>query len=150
MPLVGGGLAGALDFELDARSESVPVARDRLAAWLERLEPSPEHLYAIKLVLTEAVANAVLHAYRESPQAEGLVRVRAQAYDSSVMLSVADAGTGMAPRHDSPGLGMGLPLIARLTDGLEIICMPAREAGTEVRMTFDLGEDGAARQQLVA
>jgi serine/threonine-protein kinase RsbW/stage II sporulation protein AB (anti-sigma F factor) len=33
---------------------------------------------------------------------------------------VSDEGTGIAPRSDSPGVGFGLPLIARLAHRLEI------------------------------
>jgi serine/threonine-protein kinase RsbW len=146
---VGGDLAGALDFELAAVPETVTVARDRVAAWTEQHDPSEQHLYAIKTGVSEAVGNAVTHAYRDRPDDPGRVRVQAQVYDSSIMLCVADLGMGMGPRADSPGLGMGLPLIAHLSDGFEIVCMPAREAGTEIRMTFRLGGDGAVQRHLV-
>jgi serine/threonine-protein kinase RsbW len=142
--------AGVLQFELSAVEESVPTARERVAEWVAQLGASDERLYAIKTATTEAVANAVLHAYGGRPDPSRSIRVRARAHDSIVALCVEDAGKGMAPRHDSPGLGMGLPLIARLADDLEITCMPMREAGTEVRMTFDLGGEGTARQQFAA
>ncbi len=140
--------AGVLEFELSAVEESVPTARERVAEWMRQRGASDAHLYAIKTAVNEAVANAVLHAYCGRPDSSTPVRVRARAYDSSVSLRVEDAGKGMAPRHDSPGLGMGLPLIARLTDELEILGTPVRAAGTEVRMTFNLGEDGSAPQHL--
>ena len=41
------------------------------------------------------------------------------------------------PRPDSPGLGLGLPLIATLAESLEL--GTGRSEETEVRMTFDLG-----------
>jgi serine/threonine-protein kinase RsbW len=137
--------AGVLEFELSAVEESVPTARERVAGWIAQLGASDAHVYGIKTALTEAVANAVLHAYCGRPDPSGFIRVRARACDSNVTLSVEDAGKGMAPRHDSPGLGVGLPLMARLADDIEIICMPPRQAGTEVRMIFDLGGGGAAR-----
>ena len=40
------------------------------------------------------------------------------------------------PRPDSPGLGLGLPLIATLAESLELGTGPDDE--TEVRMTFEL------------
>ena len=42
------------------------------------------------------------------------------------------------PRPDSPGLGLGLPLIATLTETLELGKDGAEH--TEVRMTFRLDE----------
>ena len=43
----------------------------------------------------------------------------------------------MIPRLDSPGLGLGLPLIAQLTDVLEILDRGDRP-GVIVRMHFNL------------
>ena len=54
-------------------------------------------------------------------------------------LVVADNGQGMVPRPDSPGLGLGLPLIATLTTSLEI---GSKGAGSALRMTFDLDGTG--------
>jgi serine/threonine-protein kinase RsbW/stage II sporulation protein AB (anti-sigma F factor) len=45
-------------------------------------------------------------------------------------------GRGIVPRPDSPGLGLGLPLIATLAESLELGTGPDDE--TEVRMTFEL------------
>ena len=52
---------------------------------------------------------------------------------------VRDHGSGMAPRVDSPGLGVGLPVMAAIAEALEIDTPDG--SGTLVRMTFDLGED---------
>jgi hypothetical protein len=42
---------------------------------------------------------------------------------------------GMNPRPDSPGLGLGLPTIGAVADGVEI---DDRAGGTVVRMRFAL------------
>jgi serine/threonine-protein kinase RsbW/stage II sporulation protein AB (anti-sigma F factor) len=47
---------------------------------------------------------------------------------------VRDEGRGVVPRADSPGLGLGLPLIATLTESLEL--GTGEDNATEVRMTF--------------
>ena len=46
----------------------------------------------------------------------------------------------MAPRVDSPGLGVGLPVMAAIADALEIDTPGG--AGTLVRMTFDVAARG--------
>ena len=49
---------------------------------------------------------------------------------------VVDEGRGILPRADSPGLGLGLPLIATLAESLELGTGANEE--TEVRMSFRL------------
>jgi serine/threonine-protein kinase RsbW/stage II sporulation protein AB (anti-sigma F factor) len=53
---------------------------------------------------------------------------------------VRDEGKGIVPRPDSPGLGLGLPLIATLTESLEL--GRATDDRTEVAMVFRLERDG--------
>ena len=57
-------------------------------------------------------------------------------------VAVRDEGHGMLPRPDSPGLGLGLPLIATLSESLEL--GRAEDDRTEVRMTFRLEPAGEA------
>ena len=49
---------------------------------------------------------------------------------------IADDGRGMPPRSDSPGLGLGLPLISDLATSLEIA--DGDGSGTVLHMTFAL------------
>ena len=42
----------------------------------------------------------------------------------------------MAPRPDSPGLGLGLPVIAQTTDRYDIE-QPESPGGTAIRMRFN-------------
>lgn len=51
-------------------------------------------------------------------------------------MRIRDRGAGLAPRADSPGLGLGLGLIAHETDRFEIRAVP--EGGTEVLLRFVL------------
>ena len=50
-----------------------------------------------------------------------------------------ESGRGIVPRPDSPGLGLGLPLIATLAESLEL--GTGRSEETEVRMTFRYERD---------
>jgi serine/threonine-protein kinase RsbW/stage II sporulation protein AB (anti-sigma F factor) len=56
--------------------------------------------------------------------------------DGAITVTVSDEGRGILPRPDSPGLGLGLPLIATLASSLELGTNDREE--TEVRMTFEL------------
>jgi anti-sigma regulatory factor (Ser/Thr protein kinase) len=88
----------------------------------------------VRIALSEALTNAVIHGYREvaSP---GDVVVSATVEDGTMWIVVKDRGCGFKPRLDSPGLGFGLPMIAELSDSFDIV--PVMPTGTEIRMTFD-------------
>jgi stage II sporulation protein AB (anti-sigma F factor) len=89
----------------------------------------------VRLAVSEAVANAVVHGYRG--QRAGPVTLVAEAEDSEVKVVVSDEGCGMGPRSDSPGAGLGLPLIAEMSESMSV--NPGRGGrGTELCMTFGL------------
>ena len=89
----------------------------------------------IQLAITEAVANAVVHAYRE-PAIPGHVTIAAERDGETLRLLVSDCGPGIAPRVDSPGLGLGLAIIGRLTQSLDV--RDGAQGGAELHMTFAL------------
>ncbi len=56
--------------------------------------------------------------------------------DTALWIRVCDHGSGLVPRHDSPGLGMGLPLIAQLASESGFRTRP--NGGTEISMRFGI------------
>ena len=92
-------------------------------------------LAAIELCVSEAVSNAVLHAYRRLGR-RGPVEVEARRPDGYLYVHVRDQGSGLRRREDSPGLGLGLPLITQTATELDIRTQVA--GGTEIVMRFDL------------
>jgi anti-sigma regulatory factor (Ser/Thr protein kinase) len=92
-------------------------------------------LAAIALCVSEAVTNAVVHAYRDQPH-PGAVEIEACRPNGYLCLYVRDQGCGLMPRLDSPGLGLGLLLITRTAAAVEVRGAPA--GGTELVMRFDL------------
>ena len=125
-----------LELTLPARAENVAVVRHAFGGLGEAYDVGDQTLSDIKLAVTEACTNVVVHAY---PQAEGPMEVSAVIGDGTLLITVADDGHGMLPRPDSPGLGLGLPLIASLAETLELGSGEGKR--TEVRMTFRLEED---------
>jgi serine/threonine-protein kinase RsbW len=110
-------------------------ARHLACAAAAQLGAAASVVEAIAVCVTEAVANAVVHAYRDLPE-PGQVELEAAHAVGALFLYVRDAGTGMAPRLDSPGLGLGLPMMMQLADQLEVRRPPA--GGTEILMRFGL------------
>jgi serine/threonine-protein kinase RsbW len=129
-----------LELTLPARPENVAVARHAIGGFADVLEVPDQTLADVKLAVTEACTNVVVHAY---PGAEGPMRLRATVVDDLLRVVVVDHGRGMLPRPDSPGLGLGLPLIATLTESLELGTGAGEQ--TEVRMTFRLDSAGVAQ-----
>lgn len=91
----------------------------------------------IGLAISEAVSNCVMHAYADHDGTCGDVTVEAWMDDARIFVIVCDEGRGMVPRPDSPGLGLGLPMIARVTECLEVEDR-SPGPGVRVRMTFPL------------
>ncbi len=123
---------------LPARAENVAVVRHALGGLGEALELDPQTLSDVKLAVTEACTNVVVHAYARS---EGPMEVAATIDAGVLRVTVRDEGLGILPRADSPGLGLGLPLIATLTESLEL--GKSDDDRTEVTMIFRL--DGRVR-----
>ena len=132
------GLSDRLDLRLPARAESVPQIRHAMIAFAR------DHGYAdagaIGLAVTEAVTNAVLHAYTEGET--GDLRAVACAKPDQLVVVIRDWGAGMGPRLDTPGLGLGLPTIATLTTSFDVEA--ADGAGTLLRMHFSRATAAAA------
>jgi anti-sigma regulatory factor (Ser/Thr protein kinase) len=96
----------------------------------------------VRLAVSEAVTNAVAYAYDDAP---GEIYVIAAVVSDELWIVIADDGNGMRARpSEARGLGLGLGLIARLSDSLTILTRSS--GGVEVRMRFDLrkSSEGAA------
>src|SRR6478672_3281772 len=129
-----------LSLTLPARAENVAVVRHAIGGLGEALDIDDQTLSDVKLAVTEACTNAVVHAY---PDGEGPLEVAAYVSENRLMLVVRDEGRGIVPRTDSPGLGLGLPLIATLAEALELGSDDSDR--TEVRMTFRMRREELAQ-----
>ena len=130
-----------LELTLPARPENVGVVRQVLGGVAEALALDPETLDDVRLAVSEACANAVIHAYAGVPA--GLMDIDVRTEARELQVCVRDHGGGMAPRADSPGLGVGLPLMASLAGSMEVLT--PHGGGTEIRMRFPLPEPGRRR-----
>jgi serine/threonine-protein kinase RsbW/stage II sporulation protein AB (anti-sigma F factor) len=129
-------LPATLSHSLPATADSVGRLRRAVANFAARHGASDRSLESVNLALSEALTNVVLHAYRDAAR-PGPVLVVAVVRDRALVVTIADEGCGMTPRPDSPGLGLGMGLIARLADTFEVTPRGARP-GIVVRMAFAL------------
>lgn len=89
-----------------------------------------DSLDAIRLCLTELIANVVRHAY---PGGNGRVVIVASRDADRVRLVVRDWGVGLGS-SENPGLGLGLKLLDKLADRVEV----RESSGTEIEAHFDV------------
>ncbi|MGA9856587.1 MAG: ATP-binding protein [Solirubrobacteraceae bacterium] len=116
-----------------ATADSVARARSVLSEFAAAAGATPEQVDGVRLAVSEAMTNSVLHAYRGEP---GQVHVNAAIVSGELWILVSDDGCGLEPRADRPGLGLGLGLIAQVSDDFAIVSRAS--GGTEVRIRFNI------------
>lgn len=126
-------------WSIAALADEIPGVR-RSAAEFARANGVPDPLVDdIRLAVSEAATNAVVHAFRFAEQ-PGTVTVTVDVRPGDVAeVTVRDDGIGMGPRSDSPGLGLGLGLIASVADHVEHRA-PRGGEGFELWMCFRLDQ----------
>jgi anti-sigma regulatory factor (Ser/Thr protein kinase) len=91
-----------------------PAARAAAVAFARVAGAGPDLLGDVALAVTEACANAVVHAYADVA-APGDVELRSASPATSWSSRSSTRAAGMKHRADAPGLGMGLAVIAGVT-----------------------------------
>src|ERR1700749_2875993 len=126
-------VARNLNETYEASPRSVAEGRSRLADFAAEGAATPSQIDAVRLAASEAMTNAVLHAYRGGP---GLIYVNAAVASGELWILISDDGCGLKPQADRPGLGLGLGLISKVSDDFAIVSRAT--GGTEVRIRFNL------------
>lgn len=133
-------LINQMTVRFPSRSSNESFARSTAAAFVAQLDPTLEQLYDLKTAVSEAVTNAIVHAY---PDRVGPVTMVVRLYaDNSAEVTVRDRGIGIAdvkmarePMYTTGGMersGMGFTIMESFMDGLSVRSAPGK--GTTVRM----------------
>ena len=121
-----------LELRLSADVASVATARRALSELIGAHHIDVDEV-AVALCVSEAVATAIVHGYRGVAAQDDLIEVRSWEQDGGLCVVVRDYGRGLAARADSPGLGLGMPLMTAMADRFAF----APDApGTRVEMWF--------------
>jgi serine/threonine-protein kinase RsbW len=143
LPGPAGGYDDALPvvrLVMPALPANVALVRQALAGMTDELGVEPARAADMKIALTEACTNVVVHAYGDDT---GPLEVTMGVEHRRLVLGVRDRGNGLHPlpgRDEGSPLGFGLALIASLSDELGLV---GGQHGTEVRIAFALAEDSA-------
>ena len=130
-----------IKMDFPARSVNEGFARAAAAAFAAQLDPTLDELGDIKTAVSEAVTNAIVHAY---PETIGEVTLRLRVLEGDVLeIMVRDRGCGipdvkkaMEPMFSTGGeerSGMGFTIMDSFMDGLRVRSAPGK--GTTVVMS---------------
>ena len=130
-----------IKLEFPSKSVNESYARSAVAAFAAQLDPTMEELGDIRTAVSEAVTNAIVHAY---PDELGTVWLKARILEGDKLeIVVKDKGRGipdlkqaMEPLFTTGGeerSGMGFTIMESFTDHLKVRSAPGR--GTTVTMT---------------
>ncbi|MBQ7944437.1 MAG: anti-sigma F factor [Lachnospiraceae bacterium] len=114
--------------EFDAISENEALARVVIAAFLTQLDPTLEELQDVKTAISEAVTNAIIHAYQEKG---GRIVMSAALTGDELEVRIEDYGIGienvqkaMEPLFttspETERAGMGFAFMEAFMDKLEV------------------------------
>ncbi len=131
-----------LSMEMPADGTNLTVIRQAISAVGEFDGWNPDLLSDVKLAVSEACTNVVVHAHpRGGP---GTMQVSLTVDGDDLTVEVVDRGVGMERDRESPsrGLGLGIPLIE--TVAREVTIASDREQGTHVTMRFGVARGEGA------
>ena len=139
-----------MKLRLPSLSVNESVARATVAAFCAQADPAASELADIKCVVSEAVTNCIVHAYRETV---GIIYITVTLYESgSVKLEIKDKGAGIEdvslarqPLYTTDAAnersGMGFTVMESFTDKIKVTSKPM--GGTKVVMYKKLRGRGA-------
>lgn len=133
--------------EFNAIGENESFARVVIAAFASQLNPTLEEMGDLKVAVSEAVTNAIIHGYEGTA---GKVRIQARMEASKIWIQVQDWGKGicnvkqaMEPLFTTkPGeerSGMGFSFMEAFMDELKVESQEG--VGTTITMTKMMGEE---------
>ena len=140
-----------ITFEFLSRSANEGFARGAVACFAAQLDPTLEELGDIKTAVSEAVTNAIVHAY---PDTIGKVAVKCRILEGDVLeVTVRDWGRGIAdverarePLFTTGGeerSGMGFTIMESFMDTLRVTSKEGQ--GTKVTMRRRIAQRTARR-----
>ena len=133
-----------------SRSANEGFARTAVAGFVATLDPTVEELCDIKTAVSEAVTNAVVHAYNES--IENIYITAAIYPDNRVVIKIKDKGCGiddieraMEPMfttsQSGERAGLGFAVMQSLCDKVRVTSKPGK--GTTVTLTRKISSRGS-------
>ena len=140
-----------IQIKLPALSINESMARAAVAAFVSQLDPGVTEIADIKCAVSEAVTNAIVHGYRDTPETGSITITVSILAGRAVKIEIKDKGCGIPdvgqarqPLYttDAAGerSGMGFTVMESFTDALKVTSKVGQ--GTTVTMWKKLSERG--------
>ena len=140
-----------IQIKLPALSVNESMARAAVAAFVSQLDPGVTEIADIKCAVSEAVTNAIVHGYRDTPETGSITITVSILSGRAVKIEIKDKGCGIPdvgqarqPLYttDAAGerSGMGFTVMESFTDDLKVTSKVGQ--GTTVTMWKKLSERG--------
>ncbi|MDK2820050.1 MAG: hypothetical protein PWP31_15 [Clostridia bacterium] len=133
------GIKNKMILEFLSVPENVGLARVAVAAFAAQVDMKLNELEEIKVAVSEAVSNSIIHGYGGDPN--GMVRVEVERNEEGLVITVEDKGKGiedialaMQPDYSSSPerMGLGFAFMQSFMDHLDVTSEVNQ--GTRVRM----------------
>ena len=138
-----------MELTFSALAQNEAFARMVISAFLVQVNPTLSIISEVRTAVSEAVTNAIVHAYGEQG---GRVVLRAKLDEDKVVVEVEDFGRGIADvekamqpfytsQPDEERTGMGFSLMQSFMDDVKVVSAPG--SGTLVTMKKRVQEHDA-------
>jgi stage II sporulation protein AB (anti-sigma F factor) len=140
-----------IELQIQSKGENVALSRICIAALASQLEITLNDLEEIKVAVSEAVSNAIIHGYENNP--EHMVTITSLLYEDELVIEVIDAGIGIAdiqqalqPAYstDPERMGLGFVFMQSFMDQVEV--ESELNHGTKVTLKKMIGSAGAEKK----
>ena len=122
---------GPLEISFPAHVNELSRSRAALRSWLAQTRVGPDQAHDMLVAAGEAVANAIEHGHRDSP--EGIITLRATALADRMHLSVVDTGSWKPPQPAADcHRGRGITLMRAL---MQDVTIHPDATGTKVHLS---------------
>ena len=126
-----GEILNKIQIKLPALSVNEGLARAAVAAFVSQLDPGVTEIADIKCAVSEAVTNAIVHGYRDTPETGSITVTVSILAGRAVKIEIKDKGCGIPdvgqarqPLYttDAAGerSGMGFTVMESFTDALTV------------------------------
>jgi len=135
-----------MSLKIGALSKNEAFARSVVAAFCAQVNPTVDQLSDIKTAVSEAVTNAIVHAYEDKG---GAIEINAGITSRTVHIEVLDEGVGIeniplarepffTTKPEDERSGMGFTVMESFMDSLEVSGRDGRGIAIRMRKNFDV------------